>query len=164
MPDMPGDARVWVYMADRPLSAGEQEELHRAAAHFLEGWTSHNEPLSAGYELRHDLFFILAVDDSRVRPGGCSIDASVHFIREMEERLHVQFMNRMIFAYASAEGMRVGRLQDLEALAASGEIIDETSICNNLVATRRELEQHWLVPFRDSWQKKMKENNVALKS
>ena len=164
MPDMPGDARVWVYMADRPLSAGEQEELRRAAARFLEGWTSHNEPLSAGYELRHDLFFILAVDNSRVRPGGCSIDASVHFIREMEERLHVQFMNRMLFAYESAEGIRVRRLQDLELLAAAGEITDETGICNNLVATRRELERQWMVPFRDSWQKKMTENTVAFNS
>jgi hypothetical protein len=155
MPDMLPKARVWVYMADRPLTSAEQEELHRSAAAFLGGWTSHNEPLSAGYELRDGLFFVLAVDDSRVRPGGCSIDSSVHFIRELESRLHVRFMNRMLFAYASPEGPRVRRLQDLEELVASGEIGDATGVYNTLVATRHELEHQWLVPYRDSWQKKM---------
>jgi len=160
MPDMNPGARVWVYMAERPLTSTEQEELHRSAAAFIRGWTSHNEPLSAGYELRNGTFFVLAVDASRVRPGGCSIDASVHFIRDMEERLHVQFMNRMLFAYESAGGIRIHRLQDLEQLVASGEIGDETGVFNNLVATRDELEHRWLVPYKDSWQKKMNPQTV----
>ena len=50
--EMPPDARLWIFAAERPLSDTEQESLLAVVDEFLEHWAAHGAPLAAARDLR----------------------------------------------------------------------------------------------------------------
>jgi hypothetical protein len=51
--------------------------------------------LKAGGAIYNDFTIVLAVDTSVANSSGCSIDKSVHFIKEVGKELNVDFFNRL---------------------------------------------------------------------
>jgi uncharacterized heparinase superfamily protein len=84
---LPGSSRLWIYALDRPLTDSESVTLSRQIDGFISNWKSHSRPVSAGYEVRHHQFVLIA----GVIPGGdisgCGIDASVHALSACGELL-----------------------------------------------------------------------------
>jgi hypothetical protein len=72
---LPDDARLWIFPAERSLSEAEQAQLSTAVDRFIGQWGAHDVPLTAGRELRYDRFLFVAVDQRTAGPSGCSIDA-----------------------------------------------------------------------------------------
>lgn len=148
---LPATSRVWVYMADRPLTVQEAAGISRELQSFTEGWAAHGKSLAAAGEVRHNRFLVLAVDESAYGASGCSIDTSVHFVRDLEGRYGVGFFNRMLVGWINGSGEVVtAPMQDLKALYASGKVHDGTLVFNNLVGTLGELDSAWQVPLRES--------------
>lgn len=143
----PGTARVWVYMADRSLTAGEAAELGRMAAAFAASWAAHGKGLSAHAEVRYDRFLILVVDEENHAASGCSIDSSVQFIRDAGKAIGADFFNRLLVGYKNSEG-RVEALQisEFRKQLSEGKITPDTIVFNNLVDTRTALETGWELP------------------
>src|SRR5829696_5920576 len=56
------DARVWVFGADRPLSAAEEERVLVELDEFLRGWQAHGTPLACARAWRDDRFLLVGVD------------------------------------------------------------------------------------------------------
>ena len=54
---LPPDARVWIYQANRLLSAPEIMSVLPSLAHFAEEWTSHGRSLLASAEFLRQHFF-----------------------------------------------------------------------------------------------------------
>ena len=63
---LPSDARVWIFSADRVLSNDQQTQLLINVDGFLAQWGAHDTPLTAGREIRYDRFLFIAVDQKRV--------------------------------------------------------------------------------------------------
>ena len=78
---LPDHARLWVYPASRALSDEEVAALRPRLAAFAEAWTSHRCDLHAHADLWHGRFLVLGVDEAAAAASGCSIDASVRFVR-----------------------------------------------------------------------------------
>ena len=72
---LPDDARLWIFPAERPLSESEQAQLLAVVDPFIDQWGAHAVPLTAGREMRYDRFLFVAVDQRQAGPSGCSIDA-----------------------------------------------------------------------------------------
>ena len=89
------ESKVWVYQADRFLTETEKVWLQEQIDAFTENWASHGSQLKAGGTIYNDFTIILAVDTSVANSSGCSIDKSVHFIKEVGKALHVDFFNRL---------------------------------------------------------------------
>src|SRR5207253_8595983 len=71
---LPDSSRIWIFAADRTLSAAESSELLAALDTYLATWKAHGAPVQAGRELRYDQFLIIAADPQVTAPSGCSID------------------------------------------------------------------------------------------
>jgi hypothetical protein len=148
---LPGNARVWVYQAEREFSPEELIKLKKLVIAFLDNWTSHSKPVKAGFEIRYNRFLILVLDESHVSAGGCSIDSSVHFIKSLETEFQNGLTDRMKFAFKVGHEVEVVSKNEFEKLLADGVINMNTVVFNNLVSTKQELDTDWEVPFKQSW-------------
>ena len=90
----PDTARLWVYQADRRLTKEETEFVNENAAKFCLSWSAHGQALQATFQLEYDQFLVLMVDERQAEASGCSIDASVSFIRALENKLGLTLLDR----------------------------------------------------------------------
>src|SRR5690606_23394309 len=122
---------------------------------FTSQWKAHGKALAAKAEIRYNRFVVIMVDDSVAPPTGCSIDKSVHLLKEIESELGITLFDRMQVAYRDNEDIKAVPRTEFERLVATGEVTDETVVFNNLVASYSELETKWEVPLRESWHAKV---------
>ena len=97
------DAKVWIYQANRSFSETELEEIKLKLASFITQWTAHGSDLQASFEIKYKRFIIIAVDQERQAATGCSIDASVHFIQQLEKEYNVDLMDKMNVSYKQGQ-------------------------------------------------------------
>ena len=149
------DSRVWIYLADRPLSdqeaAGAQESLNT----FVRQWTAHNQALKAAAEVSQRQFIVLMVDETQAGASGCSIDKSVHFLEQLGLRLGVDLFERMRFAWVKENTLQFASRDDLHRQVRAKEIADDTLMINTMVQNKRELAENWFVPFARSWHRRL---------
>lgn len=154
-PELPDNARVWIYQSDRAFTPAEQTQLNAAIADFVTQWSSHSRQVIAGGQLLHDRFVVLVADESAFSVSGCSIDSSVHFIKQLEKQYGVDFFNRMNLACQLGKTIQALDRITFQKHVDAGDITPDTLVFNNLVATKRDLLDKWMVPARDSWHFKL---------
>ena len=143
--------RIWIYQADRQLTAADKTKVMDKLALFTAEWKAHGRPLAAKAEVRHDRFIILMVDDAIAPPTGCSIDKSVYLLKEIEQETGLNLFDRLQMAYRKGDKIAVAPRDEFERLIVSGEVTGDTIVFNNLITSYPELETHWEVPLKDSW-------------
>ena len=148
--ELTDQARIWIYQADRPLSAEEQESIQQQGQSFLGSWEAHGQALKASLKVFHDHFLVVAVDNELQLPTGCSIDQSVAFVKHLEAQLDVDFFNRQKVSLWQHNSVLLTELADLKQKIQSGQITHNTQVFNNLIATKGGLDQ-WIVPIKSSW-------------
>lgn len=151
----PDESRIWIYQSVKPFYGEEQERANQQILDFVRDWTSHNRMLKATGGIIHNHFIILVVDESKAGASGCSIDKSVRFVQFMEQEHQTQLFDRMMFSYIADQEVRFVRKEELAHLYESGAIDDETRFFDPLVNTKGEYLERWLVPFGQSWHKRM---------
>ncbi|HLW40300.1 MAG TPA: hypothetical protein VKX31_07915 [Brumimicrobium sp.] len=93
--EFPDQSRIWLYQSDRALSAAEMEALEQQLLVFSEEWAAHGNKMSASAKVVNPYFSILVVNDELVPPTGCSVDTKVNFIKELGQKMNVNFFDRM---------------------------------------------------------------------
>lgn len=151
----PDNARIWIYAADRRIPDEQAAITHSRIVDFTKDWISHQQALKATGGLLHNYFIVFVVDDGYNKPGGCSIDSSVHFIKSLGEELKIDFFNRTIFYYLDAENVKTINKDDLVQSLDDGIINNSTLFFDTLVQTKFDFQKHWLKPLENSWHRKL---------
>ncbi|MFC7666552.1 hypothetical protein ACFQT0_03260 [Hymenobacter humi] len=68
-------------------------------ARFAEDWTSHGSTLHASAEFLHQQFLVIGLDENLAGASGCSIDASVRFVAQLEKQLNVELLDKSLLAF-----------------------------------------------------------------
>lgn len=102
--DLSPDSRLWLYQSDRPLSSTEIEWMNEQLDVFANEWAAHGTQLRAAGEVLTPYFIALAVDLTQANASGCSIDASVRFVKSAGAELGVDFFNRLKMIVESENG------------------------------------------------------------
>ncbi len=144
-------SKVWVYQSDREFNSAEVEAIRQQLNDFTSQWKAHGHQLLAKAEVLHNFFIVLIVDEASAHATGCSIDASVHIIKEIEQTYNVDLFNRFNMAYKVGDKVIVNSKEDFETLISIGKIGPGTIVFNNLVQNLAEFENKWEVPFEQSW-------------
>ena len=148
---LPETSRVWIYQASRSFTVAELKELGQELDAFIQDWTAHGSDLKAGYEIRYKRFIILALDQTDTAASGCSIDASVHFIQQLEKDYNVDLMDKMNVSYKQGEFIAYKSLIDFKKMAKEKAVSKNTIVFNNLVNNISEFKDNWEVPASESW-------------
>ncbi|RZK90063.1 MAG: hypothetical protein EOO62_35610 [Hymenobacter sp.] len=148
---LPPRARVWIYQASRPLSEGELMPLLPRLANFAEEWTSHGLLLAASAQFLHQQFLVIGLDEAVAGASGCSIDASVRFVRELEQHLGIELLEKSRMAFLSEGQLRLLNRRELREAVAAGQVTAATPYFNNTLTTKGELTESWPSPAGQTW-------------
>ena len=149
---LPSDARLWIFAAERPLSATERDRVLDETDAFIDQWMAHGVPLTAGRELRYDQFVLVGVDERAAGVSGCSIDALVRRMQQLERVLGLELVNNGPVLYREGESVvRVPRDRFAE-LAASGTVSPSTKVFDNTLTRVGDLlAGKWEVKAAEAW-------------
>lgn len=149
------ESRVWVYAANRPLTDSEAQYVHDALRDFARQWTAHNHALKAIAEVFQNRFILLMVDETQAGASGCSIDKSIHVLEALGHQLGVDLFDRMRFAWVENDTLQFADRAGLLAAVEQAVVQPDTPMVNTLVQTKRDLQEKWLVPFAQSWHRRI---------
>jgi len=147
-------SKVWIYQASKELTDDEITKIKEKLEKFLQNWQSHGKDLVTSYQILYNQFIILAIDEDKTNSSGCSIDASVAVLKELEQDLQVDLFNRMLVMFKINDNINTVNLQDFKRYVEEGKIDKNTTVFNNLVATLKEFESNWETAVQNSWHKR----------
>jgi hypothetical protein len=148
---LPDSSRIWIYQCNRSFSDSELEKISEKLKAFLERWTAHGADLKSGFEIKYKRFIVIALDQQVNAATGCSIDASVKFIQELETAYKVDLMDKMNVSYKQGDYVAYKTLTDFKKMAKEKAVSKNTIVFNNLVNSKAEYAEFWEVPASESW-------------
>ena len=149
--DFSPDSRVWIYQSNRIFSLSEALAIEDMLNDFTVKWLSHGSPVKGAGHLFFGQFIILMADEKATGVSGCSTDSSVRLIKDIEQRFGVNMFDRTTLAFVVKDRVQLLPLSQLQYAFDNRFIDSHTLYFNNLVQTKEELENNWLVPIKDSW-------------
>ena len=149
--ELSDNSRVWIYQANRTFSTDELVDIIRKLDNFIIDWAAHGAGLKAGYELPYNRFIVIAVDTEHNNATGCSIDASVKIIQELEATYNVDLMDKMNVSFKNGEFVAYKALIDFRKMVKNKSVSANTIVFNNLVTNIEEYKNNWEVPMSESW-------------
>ena len=148
---LPLNSRVWVYSSNRKFIQKEIISIRKDLENFLSNWTSHNQNLETGFELRYDRFIIIAVNQEINNTSGCSIDNCVRFIKKLENKYEVDLLDKMNVIYKQDKHLYHKKLNEFISMYKNNSVSLNTVVFNNLVNTISEYKFKWEIPVKESW-------------
>lgn len=149
---LPPQARIWIYQAARPLTEAELHAVQPALAQFAGDWTSHGRTLHASAAFLHRQFLVIGLDEAAADASGCSIDASVRFVRGLEQQLGVALLAKETLAFLNPDGsVPLLDRRELRQAVAEGRLQPDTLYFDNTVARREQLGTAWPAPAVTTW-------------
>ncbi|RPE00060.1 ABC transporter ATPase [Aureibaculum marinum] len=147
-------SRVWVYQADRTMSKQEVEQISDYLKNFVNNWKRHGDDLTASFKIEYNQFIILAVDENENEVSGCSIDSSVHTIKEIEKTFDVDLLDKMKVSFKDGTNINTVSLNDFKKYASMNKINANTTVFNNMVNSKADLMSNWEIEAGKSWHAK----------
>lgn len=144
-------SKVWIYQANRTFTTDELVDISRKLDDFLTQWSAHGEGLKAGYDIQYGRFITIAVDNEHHSASGCSIDASVKVIKELEQEYEVSLLDKMNVSFKNGEFVAYKSLVDFKKMVKNKSVSAKTIVFNNLVTNKAEYLSNWEVPMSESW-------------
>lgn len=145
------ESRVWVYQCNRLFSLSEALEIEDMLKNFTAQWKSHGTPVKGTGYLFFGQFIILMADERATGVSGCSTDSSVRLIKDIEQQFSVNMFDRTTLAFIVKDKIELLPLSQLQYAVDNGFITPDNLYFNNLVQTKEELENNWVVTVKDSW-------------
>ena len=144
-------SRVWVYQSSRLFSLSEAMEVEEMLQAFQKEWNSHGAPVKSDVHVFFGQFIVLIADETATTVGGCSTDSSVRLIKQIEQKFGVNMFDRHSLAFVRKDKIELLPLSQLPYAVENGFIKGDTIYFNNLVQTKKELEENWIIPAEKSW-------------
>lgn len=145
------NSRVWIYQSSRIFGMAESLQIESILEDFVENWKSHGTPVKGYANLIFGQFIIFIADETATGVSGCSTDSSVRVVKEIEQLFHTNMFDRLTLAFLKDGKVQMLPLQQLTYAITNGFITGETIYFNNLVQTKKDLLEHWMVPVKNSW-------------
>ena len=149
--DFADNSRVWIYQGNRLFLINEALEMETMLQDFVAQWKSHGAKVKGYANLFFGQFIILMADETATGVGGCSTDSSVHMIKLIEEKFKVSMFERQNLAFIVKEKIQLLPLSQLDYAIENNFIDENTPYFNNTVLTKKELQDSWIIPVKDSW-------------
>ena len=149
--DFAANSRVWIYQSSRIFGLSEALQLESILEDFVANWKSHGEPVKGYANLFFGRFIVFIADETNTGVSGCSTDSSVRVVKEIENLFSISMFDRLSLAFIKEGKVQMLPLQQVNYAIENGFITGDTIYFNNLVQTKKDLMNNWLVPVKDSW-------------
>lgn len=151
LPSMPDASRVWVFAAQRWLTVEESASLHSELTAFVAGWQAHGKDLLAGFDLLFDCVLVVAVDETKEPPSGCSIDKVFHLLKMQNEKWQLDFFQRTLIWARVESDLCIYNGESLLQAFHQGDVNFDTPVVNMLAPTLGDVRNAGWIALNDSW-------------
>lgn len=148
---MPATSRIWIYPADRQLTAEEKSAAEEILFDFCNQWKAHGHPLKTSFNFFYNRFILLIADEQEAAASGCSIDSSVHVIQKIGALLKIDFFDRTRIPFLKDNEIISYLLSDLKKVFGEGRLSAEDITFNLLAATKKEWGIDGSISVAESW-------------
>lgn len=149
--NLPEESKIWIYQSNRKFSDDEIAVISSDLQLFVENWAAHGTSLEASFIIKYNRFIIIAVNQEVQVATGCSIDASVQFIQNLEQKYEVDLLDKMNVTFKQGEFITHKTLLEFKKLAKDKSVSENTIVFNNLVNSIEEMNESWEIAAVDSW-------------
>jgi hypothetical protein len=150
--DFHPSSRVWVYQSNRLFTIAEAFKIEDLLNGFVAEWKTHGEPVKGYANLLFGQFLVFMADiTTGGGVSGCSTDSSVRVLKEIEKMYKVDLFNRQNLAFVVKDKIEVLPMAQLNYALENNFIRADTLYFNNLVNTKEEWLNQWLMPAKESW-------------
>ena len=144
-------SRVWMYQSSRIFSIGEALEIEEMLTDFVEEWRTHGAVVKGYANMFFGQFIVIMADETQAGVSGCSTDSSVRVIKKIEETFKVNMFDRQNLAFLINDKVQMLPMSQLKYAVQNNFINGDTVYFNNLVLTKEELLNNWMIPVKNSW-------------
>ena len=144
-------SKVWIYQSSRIFSIGEALQIEPLLSDFTEKWKSHGTPVKSFANLLFGQFIVIMADETATGVSGCSTDSSVRLIKTIEEKFRVNMFDRQMLSFYVKDKIEMLPVSQLKYAIENNFITPDTLYFNNLVATKEQLLNNWIIPVKQSW-------------
>ncbi|WP_126972817.1 hypothetical protein [Gynurincola endophyticus] len=152
--DFSDQSRVWIYQAARLFTMSEALHIEDVLNDFVAKWNAHGEPVKGYANLLFGQFIVLMADETTTTVSGCSTDSSVRVIKQIEAATNVKMFDRLNLAFQVKDKIQMLPASQVEYALEHGFINSDTIYFNNTVLNKKDLEEKWMIPLKDSWLRK----------
>lgn len=145
------NSKAWVYTSNEEFSKSDIDTISELGEVFLSQWDSHGKLVKGTIQIIENRFIAIFADAQDDTMCGRAQDASVRLIKELEQVIGKQLMNRMLVAYNTANGIKVDDLNVLRAKVKQGEVSEDVNFYNSLITSKSEFLAIWKTPIKGSW-------------
>ncbi|OEK06851.1 hypothetical protein [Roseivirga misakiensis] len=147
-------ARIWIYQADRKITASEEQTILSEAEKFIGEWAAHGQALLASAAVFHSHFLVIATDENFNLASGCSIDSSFRFVQQLGSEMNIDFFQRTNIAFSINDEVTLIPMSKIKQEVAAGRLQSENLFFDNNISDKSELAEKWLVKADKSWLKR----------
>ncbi|CAN5517482.1 hypothetical protein BH10BAC2_BH10BAC2_41920 [soil metagenome] len=144
-------SRVWIYQGSRIFTIPEAFHIEDILKEFTANWQSHGTPVKGYANLLYGQFIVMIADETATGVSGCSTDSSVRVIKQIEEQFGVSMFDRQMLAFLVKDKVQLLPMAQINYAIENNYIETHTLYFNNLVSTKQELLDKWIIPVKESW-------------
>ena len=148
------NSRIWIYQSDRVFLESETSKISDKIEEFIEDRLGHGDQIKASFLIKYNQFIIIAADQHYNEVSGCSIDASVNFIKELENQFKLDLTNKLNVSFKDNSNINIVSLSEFQNYSKQQKITSNTVVFNNMIATKADLSENWEVTADKSWHKR----------
>lgn len=145
------NSKAWVYTSNEEFSESDVDTISELGEVFLSQWDSHGKLVKGAIQIIENRFIAIFADAQDDNMCGRAQDASVRLIKELEQVIGKQLMNRMLVAYDTTNGIKVDDLNALRSKIKQGEVSEDANFYNGLITSKNEFLAIWKTPIKGSW-------------
>lgn len=149
--DFSAESRVWIFQSSRAFVEKEAREIEEQLSQFYVQWQTHGQPVKGWAKLLFNQFVVVMADESGANVSGCSTDGMVRIVKSIERQYSVNLFDRMMLTFLVKEKAQMLPMDQVQYALDNGYITGDTLLFNNIAATKKELEESWLIPLKESW-------------
>ncbi len=151
--ELPDEARLWIFAADRPLTEMESHTLVETLRPFLANWQAHGRPVYGQATILHHRFLLLAGHVPGGEISGCSIDAATRAVYAAGASLGITWMSPLVVFYRDSDGtVRHASRGQFRRLIAEGKVTAATPVFDLSLTTIGDLRHSGFEkPAGQSW-------------
>ena len=149
--EIPDWCKLWVFPSSRKFYAQESPGIKESIESFLNNWTNEGQALNSAYELKYDRFIIISVDDAEISLSIEAHDALSTFIQALETEMEVILLDKINVCYKQGEFVVYKDLIEFKKMMKNKGVSPKTTVFDNMITTKEELQDHWEINIMDSW-------------
>jgi hypothetical protein len=144
-------SKVWIYATQAPFTRDQIDCITHELKAFTANWQAHGADLKASFEIKYNHFIVIGVDEEHHAPSGCSIDKSVQVIKNIESKLNIDLMNRMVVYVLEGDSVQIIKSKDIPAAIESGSLHTDSQVFDNTITGMVKYRTHWISSAQSTW-------------